>query len=397
MEWQKQISLGNELSLLGVISLVILFSGIIGKSFLLLFLGSFFLLFIYINQVYLKRVATHLVVTHDKSLIKLFQGESDQFTLSLSQKGLFPILNASLRITIDNVIEFENSRDIIDGEQIELVIPVSLLSKQTLEVNLPFVGKRRGIAKIRTVEMRIPHLFGFGEVYIKRNVPLTFETIIYTSPVAVGGIEQIIPKNQGDYPIRQSFFEDMSAIVGARNYVATDPFNRIHWKASARTAQGLQTKQYERTALFSWSLFVNVRERKLEELLSGLTYLLEYATKRTISYEIFVNVRRAGKTPFLHIPMGSGKEHLQKVLELVARLSKHSVTIPFHSMVYSVERQNQLSPFVIICGEFEQNEYIVLKSMKKRGIDVYKLTEHDSSTFLTLTSFLERKADFHAG
>lgn len=396
MEWQKQVSLGNELSFLGIISLVVLFSGILGKSFFLLFVGAFFLVFIYANQLYLKRVGNQLTVTCDQSVVKLFQGESERFALALSQRGIFPIFNATLRVTIDNVLEFDNGRDIIDGEQVELIIPISLFRKQKVDIVLPFVARKRGVARIRTIEMRISHLFGFGELYLKRIKQIPFETIVYTNPHAVSGIERIIPKNQGEYPIRQSFFEDMSAITGARDYNSADPFNRIHWKASARTAR-LQTKQFERTALFSWTLFVNVRERKLEEILSGLTYLLEYATKKNIAFELFVNVRRAGKTPYLHIPMGVGKEHLQKVLEIIARLSKHSVTIPFHNMVYTVGRQSQLSPYVILCGEFEQNEAIVLNTLKKRGIDSFKLVEHEGITHLTRTALQERKVVDYAG
>jgi uncharacterized protein (DUF58 family) len=396
MEWQKQVSLGNELSFLGIVSLVVLFSGILGKSFFLLFVGAFFLVFIYANQLYLMRVGNHLTITCNQSVIKLFQGESEGLTLVLSQKGLFPILNSSLRVTVDNVIEFENGREIIDGEQVELIIPISLFSKQKVDIQLPFMARRRGVARIRTIEMRIPHLFGFGELYLKRIKPIPFETIVYTNPHAVSGIERIVPKNQGEYPTRQSFFEDMSAITGARDYNSADPFNRIHWKASARTTR-LQTKQFEKTALFSWTLFVNVRERKLEEILSGLTYLLEYATKKNIAFELFVNVRRAGKTPYLHIPMGVGKEHLQKVLEMIARLSKNSVTIPFHNMVYTVERHSQLSPYVILCGEFEQNEAIVLTTLKKRGIDSFKLVEHEGVTHLTRTNLFERKVGNYAG
>lgn len=396
MEWQKQVSLGNELSFLGIVSLVVLFSGILGKSFFLLFVGAFFLVFIYSNQLYLKMVGNHLTISCDQSVVKLFQGESDRFNLVLSQGGILPIFNSSLRVTIDNVLEFENGRDIIDGEQVELILPISLFRKQKVDIQLPFVARKRGVARIRTIEMRIPHLFGFGELYLKRIKQLPFETIVYTNPHAVSGIERIVPKNQGEYPIRQSFFEDMSAITGARDYNSTDPFNRIHWKASARTAR-LQTKQFERTALFSWTLFVNVRERKLEEILSGLTYLLEYATKKNIAFELFVNVRRAGKTPYLHIPMGVGKEHLQKVLEIIARLSKHSVTIPFHNMIYTVGRHSQLSPYVILCGEFEQNEALVLSTLKKRGIDSFKLVEHEGVAHLTRTNLLERKVGNYAG
>ncbi|WP_010282903.1 DUF58 domain-containing protein [Bacillus timonensis] len=252
-----------------------------------------------------------------------------------------------------------------------------------------------GVAKIRTLEIRIPHLFGFGEAYLQYTKPTTFETIIYSSPETVGGIEKIVPKNQGEYPIRSSFFEDMTAIVGTRGYFPTDPFNRVHWKASART-NNLQTKLFDKTAQFSWTIIINVREQKLEQYLSGLTFLLESATIKNIPFEVFVNVRRAGKTPFIHLPLGTGKDHLAKALELIARLSKHSVTIPFHLMTHAIERQQQLSPYVIMIGEMEENEQLFLRSFAKKGVDCFKVIENDDAIYLQKASFSLRREDSHA-
>ncbi|MCA1029750.1 DUF58 domain-containing protein [Bacillus timonensis] len=400
MGWKKQVSLGLEISILMGLSVLIFLSGVIGKSFFMIFVGMLFLMFTLANQYYLKRVADELTFEVDKQLIKLFKGEKDEFTLIFSQKGRLPIFNANVRITVDNIADFQFKRDMfslnnLNYEQAELQLPLSVLGRQSVSYKIPFEAKKRGVLKIRTIEIRVPHLFGFGDVYLQYNQPVDFETIIYASPTSVGGVEKIAPKNQGDYPLKHSYFEDMAAIVGARGYVSSDPFNRIHWKASARTNQ-LQTKLYERTAQFSWTILVNVRDGKLEELLGGLTYLLEYATVKNISYELFVNVRKAGKTPYIHVQMGSGKEHLQKTLELIARLSKHSVTVPFHQMVYAIERQSHLSPYVIFVGSMDENEERILKGLQRRGVDTYQLKEHEEAVFLSKSSAQGRRMKAHA-
>ncbi|MEH7388623.1 DUF58 domain-containing protein, partial [Bacillus sp. JJ1521] len=360
MNWQRQISTGNEMSYMSFLSSAFILVGILSQVFLLVFVGVLFLLFVFLNKYYLKHVGNKIVVSVDKETVKLFKGEESDFSLTLRQEGLLPIFNAQIRLTIDHVVGFKNERKVLETEQIELSLPLTLFGRQASTTRLPFDGKHRGVAKIRTLEIRIPHLFGFGEAYLHYMKPVSFETIIYSSPETVGGIEKIVPKNQGDYPIRSSFFEDMTAIVGTRGYVSSDPFNRVHWKASARTNH-LQTKLFDKTAQFSWTIIINVRERKLEQSLSGLTYLLESATVKNIPFEVYVNVRRAGKTPYIHLPLGKGKEHLAKALELIARLSKHSVTIPFHYMIHVIERQQQLSPYMIVLGEMEENEQLILK------------------------------------
>ncbi|MDR4886696.1 DUF58 domain-containing protein [Fredinandcohnia sp. QZ13] len=395
MNWQRQISIGNEMSYLIFLSSTFILVGILSQVFLLVFVGVLFLLFVFLNKYYLRHVGNKIIISVDKDTVKLFKGEESDFSLTLNQEGLLPIFNGHIRMTIDHVVGFKNERKVLETEQIELTLPLTLFGRQAFTTTLPFEGKQRGVAKIRKLEIRIPHLFGFGEAYLRYLKPVNFETIIYSSPETVGGIEKIVPKNQGEYPIRSSFFEDMTAIVGTRSYVPTDPFNRVHWKASARTNQ-LQTKLFDKTAQFSWTIIINVRERKLEKYLSGLTYLLETATVKNIPFEVFVNVRRAGKTPYIHLPLGVGKEHLAKALELIARLSKHSVTIPFHYMINKITRQQQLSPYMIVLGEMEENEQLILRSFARKGVDCFKIIENEDAIYLQKASSSVKRGDSYA-
>ncbi len=395
MEWKRQVSLGYELSIISGVSILILISGMIGSNFLLVFIGLLFLLFVYANKYYLNHVGRGLTLEIDKELIKLFKGEKDHFILTINQHSYFPILNAKLRFTIDHVLQFENNRKMLNNEQVEIEIPLSLLAKGSVEISFPFEAVNRGVAKIRTVELRIPHLFGFGDVYLQYAKQLPLETVVYSHLEEVGGVNRIIPKRMGDYPMKQSFYEDLSSLIGARDYIPSDSFNRIHWKASAK-AISLQTKLYEKTSQFSWSIFINVREGNLESLLSGLTYLLEYATKKKIPFEIFVNVRKVGKRPYIHHPLGNGREHLQKALEIIARLSKHSVAIPFPQMLIMSQRQHILSPYVILCGKIEGYDQMIKLGLKRQTLDCYSIVEHDDALVLKPFSLYGKKVSTNA-
>ena len=250
MNWKRQISIGNELSYMSFLSSTFILVGILSQVFLLIFVGVLFLLFVFMNKYYLKHVGNKINVSIDKEIVKLFKGEESDFSLTLRQEGLIPIINGQIRLTVDHVVGFQNERKILETEQIELSLPLTLFGRQAQTTKLPFEGKQRGVAKIRTLELRVPHLFGFGEAYLQYTNPITHETIIYSSPETVGGIEKIAPKNQGEYPIRSSFFENTTQIIGTRGYVPTDPFNRVHWKASARTNK-FQTRIYDKTAQIS--------------------------------------------------------------------------------------------------------------------------------------------------
>ncbi|MFT4415675.1 DUF58 domain-containing protein [Fredinandcohnia humi] len=388
MYWHKRILESKFLNFIVVISFIVLLVSFYSSSFYLFAFSLTFSLFGLLSKWYLKKVGNQLVINHQKQKIKLFPNESGELEVRLEHYGKVPIINSSLRLYLDDVVDCS---PLSSGEQrklVEALIPVTLSAREVIEIRLPITARRRGFSKIRSVDLSIPHPFGFGLAYLEYNPMLHHEIIIYPTPLSVDGIEQILPKRQGTYPNRRSLFEHQSSPIGTRNYTPSDPFNRINWKATART-QLLQTKVYEKTSQFAWSIIVTIKDgngliANLENVLSYITYICYVATKRNIMFELFINIRSAGKSPFFHLPLGEGAEQLDKALEMLARVNQHSVLISLEKMMYFIEKNHVLAPFVIFAGGQQEDQLVMTRLVKHNEAIYYVVDSGESGTLQQL-------------
>lgn len=147
----------------------------------------------------------------------------------------------------------------------------------------------RGIFKWDQIEMQTGDLFGF----IKKNM-----TYIQPERVVVYPKHQDIrlwptynDKNAGiTHKSNRRQFEDVSSVMGVRDYVSGDKLSRIHWKASAK-ASGLKTKEFEHQVSNDFMFFLDRQERVygsnnhplFEKAISLTASLARYAFKHHFS------------------------------------------------------------------------------------------------------------------
>src|SRR5699024_5803147 len=136
------------------------------------------------------------------------------------------------------------------------------------------------------------------------------------------------------------------------DYHYSDPFHKINWKASAKL-QTLQTTVYDRVLSQSLLIIVNIgshhRANKthihsdMEKLLSYTAYICQYATETGIPYEMMINVRKPGRTPYIHMPEDTGKSHYVRILEMLARIPHQPLIVPINHLLYQA-MQNRYEP-----------------------------------------------------
>ncbi|MCH1626663.1 DUF58 domain-containing protein [Ferdinandcohnia quinoae] len=384
MHWHKQIIESKIINVITILAFVVLFSSFYTESIFVFAFALTFILFSLASKWYLKHAASDLILSQTKDKIKLFPNEKDTLHIILRQYGRVPIVNSVLHLYFDNVIDCSPYSKAHTKQVVEVVIPISMAAKEEMKISIPIHALRRGFAKIRSANLTIQHPFGFGVAMLEYNQWLSQEIIIYPTPISVSGIEQLLPKKQGTYPNKHSLFEYASSPIGTRSYVASDPFNKIHWKATARTTM-LQTKIYERTSQFAWSIILDIKDgngyiENLENLLSYITYICHVATKKKIQFELFINIRSAGRTPFFHLSMGQGKEQLESALEMLARVNRNSVLIPFEKMMFFIEKNHLLAPYIITAGLLSGSESILNKLAGSNG--TYQIIDHDGVGYL---------------
>ncbi|ETI68084.1 DUF58 domain-containing protein [Neobacillus vireti] len=377
MSWKKYSLEDRKIPGISGFAIILIIVSLYIQSKLVLFLAVFFLIVIFCNQLYLKRTGEKLYFENLNVKNYFFIGDKGEWFLTFRNEG-FPILKAELRIYFDFFVSpDEDLQETSLSSMYEMSIPFSLFTNQAKQIKIPFTAKQRGIAKIRSIEFRVPSLLGFGETVLESKYFVKQQAVVYPLPIPVKGLKEQISVLQGIHIVPISVYEELLGPVGTRDYVPSDSFNRIHWKASARK-QELQTKVYERISEKGWNIALNVSDGhsitgKLEKLLSSITEFAYYAFHKQIPYSLCINVRTAGSTPFLYLPIGEGKEHLQKVLETLASVSTQNTSLPYDYMLSFYNSHLTAQPYFIHAGIKTDDTKRMLLGISKKGAKLFEL------------------------
>ncbi|WP_417900472.1 DUF58 domain-containing protein [Bacillus haimaensis] len=349
--WSQQIDNLDHHKYLRAGAFVLMFGGMLSGNAIFFFIGSLYMFYFLACYLYLDKVGRKLEFSIVEEQIKLFPNEEGTFTIKLEQHSRLPIFFGNIVLAVDNNLKFQAGDE---RKQMSILkIPFSLMGKSVLLIDVPFTAHSRGVAKIRQVDIDIRHFMDEGKVYRHKTDLQIFETVVYSDRRIVSGMERIVPRNQGTYATKSSLFEDMTNIVGTRNYQNGDAFNKVHWKASARMAK-LQTKLHERSSQFSWLMVLDIRSTDFEERLKAVTYLLHHAAANHIPFSLLVNIKKAGKPSYFELPSGEGKKQLQMALTFLARLQSNNVAIGMESFERITFQHALTSPYVIICADQER-------------------------------------------
>jgi uncharacterized protein (DUF58 family) len=376
MDWKKYTVENRSLPVMAALALLLVILSLYLSSAVLSLISTLFFSVLLANNYYLKKLGEGVHFQNKAARKRMFIDEQSEWELDFVNNGL-PILNARLHICFDDIAVPLRGAEKPRFSKYELSIPFTLPRKGEYSIRIPFSAGRRGLAKIRSMELRIPHFFGFGETVLEYSRLISQEALIYPKRLPVENKEDFISAKPGNEAARHSLFQDVMSPAGTRNYVPTDSFNQIHWKATARS-QSIQTKVYETVSEKGLLLSLNLSEGysitpRLEELLSCSAELAYTAAKEGIPFAVCMNIRTAGPVPFQYIPSGTGKGHLQKVLESFALAGYHSVLYPFDKMAAHYTRRFSLQPYIIHGGSKPQAGGKYFKELEQKGFTVLEM------------------------
>ncbi|AGX03627.1 hypothetical protein B14911_22212 [Bacillus sp. NRRL B-14911] len=376
MEWKKYTVENRSLQIMSALALLLVLLSLYLTSAILFLMSSLFFCVLLANNYYLKKMGEGVEFENKAVRKRMFIEEHHEWELDFVNNGL-PILNARLYVYFDDIVIPLKGVQQPRFSKYELSIPFTLPRKGEYSVRIPFSAGRRGLAKIRSMELRIPHFFGFGETVLEYRTMMAQEALIYPKRLPVENKEQFVSAKPGNEAARHTLFQDVLSPAGTRNYVPTDSFNQIHWKATARS-RSIQTKVYENVSEKGLLLSLNLSEGysitpRLEELLSCSAELAYTAVKEGIPFAVCMNIRTAGPVPFQYIPAGTGKAHLQKVLESFAVAGYHSVLYPYDKMAAHYTRHFALQPYIIHGGLKPQAGDKYFKELEQKGFTVLEM------------------------
>lgn len=389
-EWKKQVNQDGKFY--DAIGATILILGLIGFVIHepLLYVPTVLLIVYAAASIFYDRYSgSSFKLQNPKKSIRLFPGDSYQWIIRLDNYSLTPVLNG--------IFSFQTGKSVISkGDFVneytdfyKYKLPITLSSRGLSAVKVPVTAEHRGVTKATNITFRYPHLVNFNPIKMIYQKAYQTEFIVYPKPEPIIGLKELSHMSRGEQAATFSPYEDPLSPLGTRDYVSSDPFHKIHWKASAKT-QSLKTKVLEREVDSSWTIVVNVTDQTrlgnehlsshLEKILSCASYLCYHATENGNPYEMLINMRKPHKNPFFHQLEGEGNQHLRQSLEMLARIDKEQMTLPIDHMLHRLNRDTK--KIIILLGHRTDRTETFIKEWLAKGVQVFHVDMEGSEPFI---------------
>lgn len=240
---------------------------------------------------------------------------------------------------------------------------------------------RRGVFAIGPVRLSV------GDLLARRaagRVDTGTETfIVRPRTVPVAGFDRP-DRWGGEARSRFGLAEDPARFAGVRPYAIGDPRRRIHHRTSARLGRPM-TKRFEpsrdREVLIaldlqtehgpSWLIAVD------EEVVESLVVVAASLARALAGERAALGIVAAGYTGaenrFAHLPTSAAPGQLERVLDLLARLSSHA-SAPFERLLDLVHRVTRPGTTVVVVTARDPRPYFPrLRALERAGSTVVVL------------------------
>lgn len=208
--------------------------------------------------------------------------------------------------------------------------------------------ERRGRFLLGPVALVSGDPFGFDRT--SRVLPGTDQLVVYPRVLRVVGPALSRRHPFGDRVFPSWVFEDPARTAGVREYGPRDPFNRIEWKATARSGR-LQTRVFEASFREELALFLNLStyenlwegiDRELvERAITVSASLARWALEVHIPTGLFANGYHPAGQGHVGLRPGAGQQQLELLLEALATIPP----VPWGDMGEIIDRaRSRLGP-----------------------------------------------------
>lgn len=392
MNWSVEDRRTHLQTLFYWFGLIVLIFGFFRNLPTFLIVGLFFILLAFFSEKYLLHMARHLLADHSVSEIRLSVGESSCLTLWFSNDSRLPLISLHGHLTLDPAADFPTGR--MDGDAQSFSFTLSIPARRRVRISCPVRAVKRGIAKICSLELICEDPLHIYRFTLKPRIPLKSRVIVYPLSNPVFGLKNLIPGHPGFTPSVRSLFRDDAAPSGARDYLQSDPFRHIHWKASARLGR-LQTKTFEKTAQVSWTLVflgsqgyrTDRTSEDFERRMSAAAFITEYACRRHYPFDIYCNNKPMGRSLITGLEENQGPVQLRKAWELFALMQKWQIKTPADQAIRAIDAKlTGLRTIFIIDLDRSAAVSHDIRRWVKKGHTIYRLELSEKTIFLKLVT-----------
>ena len=314
---------------------LLVFFGLVASQGLLLVVGSLAVIVSLAARVWDRFAFRRVDHRRELSQGRAFIGDSIEYTVTLSNEKLLPLIWVDIQDTFPQGLELPGA--ILRGSNTDVTkqhtITTSLLPYQRASWKYSLRCTSRGYHRIGPVRLRSGDIFGFSAS--EANMSRVDYLLVYPRIVDLGQLvfpeEHPIGQAKGPRPVLQ----DTTRFLRQRDYLSTDPMKHIDWKATARKLR-LQTKVFEPVVSLNVLIALNAttsehawqgsNRRYFERAVTAAASVAHHAGVQGHTFGLASNAVASYSGKWLTVPMGASPSQLSLVLEALAMAGPYVVT-----------------------------------------------------------------------
>jgi uncharacterized protein (DUF58 family) len=250
---------------------------------------------------------------------RAFLGEEIKITLKIKNLSWLPI--PWIRIHEGLPVELSGP------DSFQIVSSFGSRSEDTFEYRVD--ARQRGYFPIGPIFFRSSDILGLSSSELLRKGDAEFLTV-YPKIIPFAHITFPSQSPLGTLRYHQPIFEDPTRVTGKRDYTPGDSMRRVDWKSTASTGR-MQVKQFEPSIALETVIFLNLnaedyyyltRIASTELAITIAASVANWVISKNQTVGLLANGKdklSSGENPG-YIPARSGKSHLMRILDLLARI-----------------------------------------------------------------------------
>ncbi|GAA0352246.1 DUF58 domain-containing protein [Bacillus horti] len=295
---------------------------------------------------------------------KYTAGQTVQVRLRIMNPYRFPFIYLMVKDSLDprliNAVE-DTKKIVLGGFKKEYIVEYSI-------EDVP-----RGVFKWNELSIETGDLFGL----VKRQHTFSHdnEIVVYPKYQIIRRWRTLNEKNIGTTFSFNRQDEDVSSVMGIRDYAPGDRLARIHWKATART-NSLKTKEYEHQITNDFMFFIDREMKsyggkgtggKVSALFERTVSLTASLTRLVLKQHFSAGIVSYGKVATV-MNMSKDQEQIFRIYEHLARIEADST----YSFIKTVLREISFLPMgttvVILTPRLDEKIIGLLNDISYRRI-----------------------------
>ena len=242
-------------------------------------------------------------------------------------------------------------------------------------------AERRGVYSLGPVRLSVGDLFARRAASAVRNETARF--IVRPRTVPAGGLDRP-DRWGGDNRARFGLTEDPARFAGVRPFAFGDPRRRLHHRTSARLGRPV-TKRFEPSREREILIALDVQLEHgpawhaetdpdaVEALIVVAASVARLLAVERASFGIVAAGFSGAESRFAHLPVSAGAGQLERVLDLLARLSSHP-SASFERLLDLVRRLARPGTTVLVLTARDPTPFgRRLMGLRRAGLDVVVL------------------------